>query len=59
MGWAQSTHSSQWAVGVTRNKCAANSGYRWLENCIPAATATPTVRIQPVTPPIRTRSPIA
>jgi hypothetical protein len=48
---AQSTYSTQCAVGVTHRSCALTSGIRCEDISIPCAAAMPAACIQPVTPP--------
>jgi hypothetical protein len=56
MASAQSTYSSQCAVGVAARRCALISGRRCEDISIPRAAAIPAACIQPVTPPIRAAS---
>jgi SAM-dependent methyltransferase len=58
-GFAQSTYSSQWLVGVTARRCALISGNRWLESGRPAASASAAALSHSVTPPIFMASAIA
>src|SRR5439155_20689287 len=53
---AQSTYSSQCAVGVTQSKCALTSENTWVDISMPAACANDAARSQPVTPPMRCTS---
>src|SRR5450631_2934076 len=55
---AQSTYSSQWAVGVAQSRWALISGIRCDDISMPWAAAMPAACSQPVTPPILATSAI-
>src|SRR5258706_16346818 len=54
--FAQSTYSSQWAVGVAGTRGALAAGSRGDGISTPCAPATPAAGSHPVTPPIRPAS---
>ena len=56
IGLAQSCHSSQWAVSVTRMRCAATSDRDASRPEHRRQPAIGALRSQPLTPPIRMRS---